>query len=75
MFIRSQAQTRLSTHDPDLTHLQAFELEKRRIEGHMTAQNDTSGKARKLIGVNHAYISEIFLCVFIVNYMIQIHIH
>ena len=27
VFIRSQTQTRLSKHDPDLTQLQAFELE------------------------------------------------
>ena len=39
-FIGSQAYTRLSTHDPDLTQLQAFELEQRKIEGQMTAQND-----------------------------------
>ena len=39
-FIGSRAQTRLSTHDPDLTQLQAFEHKQRRIEGRVTTQND-----------------------------------
>ena len=43
-FIGSQAQTRLSTHDSELTKLQAFEFEQRRIEGRMTAQNYPLGK-------------------------------
>ena len=37
-FIRSKAQARLSTHDLDLTQLQAFEPKQRRIEGRMTAR-------------------------------------
>ena len=32
-FIGSMAQTRLSTHDPDLAQLQAFEPDQRRIAG------------------------------------------
>ena len=37
-FIGSQAWTRLSTHDPDLTHLQAFKPGHKRIEGKMAAR-------------------------------------
>ena len=36
-FIGSQAHTRSSTHDLDLTQLQAFEPEQRRIEGQVAA--------------------------------------
>ena len=47
MFIGSQAQTRLSTRDPNLTQLQAFEPKQRIIEGRMTAQSNHLGKDKR----------------------------
>ena len=42
----------MSTHDPDLTQLQAFEPKQRKIEGRITSQNDHLGKVKRATSDN-----------------------